>query len=82
MIPLQKPKEFLDLSSGSYAQMRLRGHHLGTAAALEGRKYSDAAPQASQIDTIPSSTGMLPSPSHCSPNSTASAVTRMYPRKR
>jgi hypothetical protein len=30
--------------------------------------------QASQIDTIPSSTGMLPSPSHRSHNSTASAV--------
>jgi hypothetical protein len=23
--------------------MKLRGHHLGAAAALEGRKYSDAA---------------------------------------
>jgi hypothetical protein len=32
MIPLQKLKEFRDLSSGSCAQMRLRGHHLGTAA--------------------------------------------------
>jgi hypothetical protein len=33
----------LPANSGSCAQMRLRGHHLGTAAALEGRKYSDAA---------------------------------------
>jgi len=33
----------LPTNSGSCAQMRLRGHHLGTAAALESRKYSDAA---------------------------------------
>jgi hypothetical protein len=33
----------LTANSGSCAQMRLRGHHLGTAAALEGRKYSEAA---------------------------------------
>jgi hypothetical protein len=43
MILLQKLKKFLDLSSGSCAQMRLRGHHLGAAAALEGGKHSDAA---------------------------------------
>jgi hypothetical protein len=35
-------------------------------------------PQASQIDRMPSSTGMLPSPSHCSRRSTASAVTRIW----
>ena len=33
----------LPANSGSCAQVRLRGHHLGAAAALEGRKYSDAA---------------------------------------
>ena len=33
----------LPANSGSCAQMRLREHHLGAAAALEGRKYSDAA---------------------------------------
>jgi hypothetical protein len=39
-------------------------------------------PQASQIDTMPFSTGMLPVPSHCSHSSTASAVTRIYLGKR
>jgi hypothetical protein len=33
----------LPASSGSRAQMKLRRHHLGTPAMLEGRKYSDAA---------------------------------------
>jgi hypothetical protein len=33
----------LPANSGSCAQMRLRGHHLGAAATLEGGKYSDAA---------------------------------------
>jgi hypothetical protein len=33
----------LPANSGSCAQMQLRGYHLGAAAALEGRKYSDAA---------------------------------------
>jgi hypothetical protein len=32
----------LPANSGSCAQMRLRGNHLGATAALEGRKYSDA----------------------------------------
>jgi hypothetical protein len=44
----------LPASSGSCAQMKLRRHHLGTPAMLEGRKYSDAAAAgvADRHDTI------------------------------
>ena len=47
-------------SSGSCAQMKLCGHQLGAAAAVEGRNHADAATQLPQIETISSLTGMLP----------------------
>ena len=37
--------------------MKLCGHQLGAAAAVEGRNHADAA---TQIEAISSSTGMLP----------------------
>jgi hypothetical protein len=46
--------------------MQLRGYHPAPRPRLKLERMPMRPPQASQIDTTAASTGMLPSPSHCS----------------